>query len=59
MGSVFENLIGGLIIAWILTCFDVDQIFIEIVQPFIKTELTTNHFYFIFACIGILYSLFK
>ena len=59
MDSVFENLIGGLVAAWILTWFDADQIFIEIVQPFIKTELTTSHFYFVFACIGILYSLFR
>ena len=57
--SIFEYIIESLITAWILTWFNCDEIFIDIVQPFMKVEITTNHFYFIFACIGILYGLFR
>ena len=52
-----EYIIEALITACILTWFDIDKIFIEVVQPFMKVEITTSHFYFIFACIGIVYGL--
>ena len=57
--DVFEYLIESLITAWILTWFDVDKIFIDVIQPLTKVEITTSHFYFVFACIGIVYGLFS
>ena len=55
--DVFEYLIESLITAWILTWFNVEEIFIDVVQPLTKVEITTSHFYFVFACIGIIYGL--
>ena len=57
--DVFEYIIESLIIAWILTLFNCDRIFIDVVQPLVEMDITTNHFYFVFACIGIIYGLFK
>ena len=55
--DIFKYLTESLITAWILIQFDCDKIFIEAVQPFTEVEITTSHFYFIFACIGIVYGL--
>ena len=52
-----EHLMEALITAWILTCFNCDEIFIDVLQPLTKVEITTRHFYFVFACIGIVYGL--
>ena len=54
-----EHLMEALITAWILTWFNVDEIFIDVVQPITEVEITTSHFYFVFACIGVLYGLIK
>ena len=49
------RLVEGLIVAWILVQFDVDDICINVMQPFIKQcELTTDHFYFVFRVIGLI-----
>lgn len=49
------GLIEGLVVAWILIQFDVDEICIEVLQPFIKQcELTTNHFYFALGFLGLI-----
>lgn len=50
-----EHLIEALIVAWILTWFNCDEIFIDVLQPLTKVEITTSHFYFVFGCIGIIY----
>lgn len=48
------GLLEGLIAAWILTLFNVDQIFIDVLQPFIaQVELTTTHFYFVLGLLGL------
>lgn len=47
------GIIDGLLTAWILSLFGVDDICIDVLQPFIKNiELTTNHYYFVFGAIG-------
>lgn len=49
------GLIEGLIVAWILVQFNVDDICIDVIQPFVKNvELSTNHFYFVLGFIGLL-----
>ena len=52
-----EHLMEALITAWILTWFNVDEIFIDVLQPLTKVEITTSHFYFVFGCIGIIYGI--
>lgn len=50
---MLEGIIYGLITAWILTWFDVDEIFIDVLKTFLPNiSLNTNHFYVVFAIIG-------
>lgn len=50
---MLAGIIFGLIIAWFLTLFGVDDIFINALQPFFENiEFTTNHFYFVFGIVG-------
>lgn len=49
---MFGGIVSGLICAWILVQFGVDNICINVLQPFIQTELTTDHFYFVFGVVG-------
>lgn len=46
--------ISGLIVAWILSLFGVDQMLIEVIQPFTNVILTSSHYYILFALIGTL-----
>lgn len=49
------GLISGLIVAWFLTIFQVDKIFINVLQPFMSNlVLTTDHFYFCFGVLGVI-----
>ena len=48
------GLISGLIVAWILTLFGVDEFCIEVLQPFTVITLTTDHFYFGMGLIGLI-----
>ena len=51
---MLDGIINGLIVAWSLVQFGVDDICINVLQPFIdKCTLTTNHFYFVFGLIGL------
>lgn len=48
------GLISGLIVAWILVQFEVDDICIRVLQPFItQCTLTTDHFYFVLGFFGL------
>jgi hypothetical protein len=50
---MLEGIIYGLITAWILTWFDVDEIFIDALKMFLPSiPLNTNHFYVVCAIIG-------
>nr|WP_182429446.1 hypothetical protein [Clostridium sp. AF37-5AT]DAZ50918.1 MAG TPA: hypothetical protein [Caudoviricetes sp.] len=47
------GLICGLVLAFILTMFGVDKIFINELQPlFANVTLTTGHFYIVMAVVG-------
>lgn len=51
MGGILE----GLLVAWILTYFNIDDICIDLLQPFFRTvELTTEHYYLVFGSIGLI-----
>lgn len=46
---------GGLIVAWILSLFGIDQMIIEVFQPFVNTvQLSLSHYYIAFALIGLI-----
>lgn len=50
---MLEGIIYGLIIAWILTWFKVDRIFIDALKAFWPSiPLNTNHFYVVCAILG-------
>ena len=52
---MLDGIVDGLIVAWILTIFNVDSICINVLQPFfINVKLTTNHYYFAFGAIGLI-----
>ena len=50
---MLSGIVYGLITAWILSWFQIDKIFVHIVQPFIQhITITVDHYYFVFGCIG-------
>lgn len=51
------GILYGLLCGWILTLFNVDNICIEVLQPFISSELTTVHYYFVFGLVGLTYGI--
>lgn len=57
---MINGLVGGLFAAWILTGFDVHDILIEAIQPmFPMIEITKNHYYLVFAVVGMVGGLFN
>jgi hypothetical protein len=52
---MLEGFVGGLIVAFILSLFCVDEMIIEVLQPFVKTvTLTGSHYYIMFGLIGLI-----
>lgn len=52
---MFDGIVYGLITAWILSLFDVDDGFIRAIQPFLQSiEITTDHYYLCFGLIGMI-----
>lgn len=51
---MLEGLVSGIALAWILSLFGVDAMFIEVFQPYYSTALTSAHFYVLFALVGII-----
>lgn len=51
--KILDGIADSLLFAWILSWFGASQGFVRVIQPFIKEiELTTDHYYFVFALIG-------
>lgn len=55
---MLDGIAEGLVVAWILSCFDIHNMLIEVVQPFIDVNLTISHYYIAFAAIGMIGRLF-
>lgn len=51
------GILYGLLCGWILALFHVDDICIEVLQPFIPFILTTAHYYFVFGICGLIYGI--
>lgn len=56
---MLSGFIEGLIIAWILSLFKVDDILINALQPFTQVRLNTSMYYMAFAMMGVIGSLFE
>lgn len=54
---MIEGIIYGLIGAWFLSLFGVDNIFVETLQPFVNFTLTTSNYYFVFGFVGMVYGI--
>ena len=51
--------VSGIIVAWLLSCFNVDKMVLEVVQPFVSMPLTTSHYYVAFGLIGLVSGIFS
>lgn len=51
--------IFGFIVAWLLSCFGVDQMVLEVVQPMVSMQLTASHFYVALGLIGLVGGAFR
>lgn len=50
-----EGIVYGLVVAWFLALFGVDDICINTLQPFFTSiKLTTDHYYFVFGILGLI-----
>ena len=57
VNNLIEGIIYGLIGAWFLSLFGIDNIFVEALQPFVNFTVTTSHYYFIFGFVGMIYGI--
>lgn len=51
---MLSGFVNGLIAAWFLTLVNVNNMLIEVIQPFVSLELTDSHYYIAFAMIGLI-----
>ena len=49
-----EGIVYGMISAWILTAFNVDEILLQAANSFFGLELNRNHYYTFFAAVGMI-----
>jgi len=47
-------MINGLLLAWILSLFNFDTIFVEGIQTFVHFKVITAHYYLLFALLGLI-----
>lgn len=52
---MLDGFIGGLIVALILSLFNVNDMIIEVLQPYVRhVVLTNSHYYVLFGLIGLI-----
>lgn len=51
---MLEGLIGGLIVAWILTLFNFDMVCMTALKELINVSISKSTYYFMFAMIGLI-----
>lgn len=54
VNDMIGGMLTGLIVAWVLTFFDINKICIEVLQPFCKITLTDAHYYFALGFLGMI-----
>lgn len=52
-------IIESLLTAWFLTWFGIDDMLIEVFQPFIDVKLTSSHYYVTFFFVGVVLAILK
>jgi len=57
--NLLEGIIGGLIVAWVLTLFGVDVIVIQFVEENFDKVVSTSTYYVGFAIIGLIGALLE
>lgn len=53
------GVLGGLLIAWILSIFNFDRMFINILYELLGLSISTDAYYVIFALLGAISSIMK
>lgn len=56
---MFFGIIQGLLVGWLLSLFNFNDVILNALQPFANAELSMDIYYIIFAFIGVLYGLIK
>lgn len=56
MSKILSGILGGVIIAWILTWLKVDQLLIKGAYNLFKLTITREGFYCIFVILGLIFS---
>lgn len=56
---MFSGILGGLFIAWILSIFNFDSMFIRAVYEIFSLNISTDVYYVIFALIGLIGGIIK
>lgn len=59
MRKVVDGFVVGLIVAWILSLFNVNSMVLEVCQSFTDIQLTISYYYIGFALIGLIGGLLK
>lgn len=54
MNYIFEYIVYGVIMAWILSWFNLDDLLIEVLQPFLKFDINGSTYYVFFIVVGFL-----
>lgn len=50
--------VGGLLVAWILSFFGVDNMLIDVIQPFTTVALNVSQYYVAFGVLGMIGGMF-
>lgn len=59
MATAVQGFTCGVLFSWFLSWFGIDDVFIDIFQPFVEATLTTSYFYFVFGIIGMFYCIWS
>ena len=51
---MLSGFVSGIFLAWFLTLFNVDQMFVQAVNEMFKTTVSVASYYIIFGIIGII-----
>ena len=52
-------ILDALLSAWFLTWFSIDDMLIEVFQPFTDVKLTSSHYYVTFFFVGVVLAILK
>lgn len=59
MEDIFEGILGGLIVAYVLNLFHFGEMLIEVFQPFTVIALTSSTYYCFFGLLGLIIGIIR